>query len=222
MTLLRRKVLGESCRWFQLGSGTGLSELHPAGLRSRPGFSCRRSMAPEQAPREGVAESLSLDNKTGNPPLLEGLLSQTSSPDWLFLPSGISLALGQWMALMETLTFRVSIWRCSQAFVSISSVALSLSHLGNWFGGRLWEGSRPPSSLEGDAAGLGGCALVAWAEGGWPSPSCIQKRHHCSNFGRAPAPLLSLQSSSSSCLVPSPSQEGELGQNLHSLPRFSA
>lgn len=64
-------------------------------------------MAPEQAPREGVAESLSLDNKTGNPPLLEGLLSQTSSPDWLFLPSGISLALGQWMALMETLTFPV-------------------------------------------------------------------------------------------------------------------
>lgn len=178
-------------------------------------------MAPEQAAREGVAESLSSDDKTGNPQL-EEMLSQNSSPGWLFLPPGISLVLGQWM---ETLAFCVC-----PAGIAVNPACPSppwlcpcpLPILGTSLEGSCEKVPALPARWKMVLLTLEGYGLVAWAEGWWPSPSCLQKRHHCSSFGRAPAPLLSLQSSSSSCLVPSPSQEGEVGQNLHSLPGFSA
>lgn len=45
LTLLRWTGLDESCHWFQLGSGTGLAGLHPAGEGAAEGQDC-----PAEAP----------------------------------------------------------------------------------------------------------------------------------------------------------------------------
>lgn len=180
-------------------------------------------MAPEQAPCEGVAESLSLDNKTGSLPLLEG----AAEPNFL-----------SWLTVPPLWNFpcpRDSGWPSWRPWLSVCPAGIAvkplcpsppwlcpcpLPTLGTGLEGGSGKVPDLPAPWEGVLLGWRVVALFAWAEGQWPSPFCIQKRHHCSNFGRGSAPLLSLQSSS--CLVPSPSQEGEVGQDLHSLPGSSA
>lgn len=152
----------------------------------------------------------SWDNKTGNPPLLEGLLSQTSSPLEFPLPWDSGWRLGfLWVPAAST--------QCGHGSVPVPFPPWGLGLEGRV----LFVGMFQPSQLPG-----GWCCwalgVVALSLDRRMVAFTFQRQHGCSSFGRAPAPLLFLQSSSSSCLVPSPSQEGEVGQNLHSLPRFSA
>lgn len=95
LTLLRWKVLGESCCWFQLGSGTGLSECHPAWDEAEgQDFPAEGQWLLSRLLVKVWLRASAWITKLGVFLCWRGLLSQTSSPGWLFLPSGISLAPG--------------------------------------------------------------------------------------------------------------------------------